>query len=336
MPVDTTEHAHGNDYFDHPGLLPPLTRRQLDRLVHLALCTTSDLGLSLTYRGGAALVPVDRSADHPVLGLSNIARIVAGFNEDEWPAVVEEHFGHVLAQLGEGSPPLPTDPERELVQRIVARASLPSEWTTDRPDFLPGLISVPSTDDDGIVTMFLEPGDLGLTWSDADRFGLANLRSLEDHVEILHEQDFRITFISGAGYAASRALVLDTVLRESLHVAHAPFGVLAALPARDTLMLHVIEDLAVIPALGLMMVLASRSYSRDPGPLSPDVYLVTPDFTWHPATTSSAACDPLHLSPQLESLAKLLAARERAAVGPGHAGDSRTRPATPPAPEPPK
>lgn len=314
MPIDTTEPAYGNDYCSNPNVpdpvLPPLSRRQADRLVCLALHAAADLDLMLTYRGGAALVPTDPASDKPMVGLSNLARVVVRYEEDDWPALVEEHLRHILEQLRDGSPPLPADPERELIQRIVPREALPSDWTTDRPDFVPGLISVPSMEADGIVTMFLEPSDLDLTWSDAERFGLANLRLLEDAVEFVDHEDLRIAFISGDGYAASRALVLDTVLRETLQVEHAPYGVLATLPTRDTLILHVIEDLSVIPALGLLLNLAARCYSRDPGPLSPDVFLVTPDFTWHPATTAPTDQAPLRLSPELESLAERLATRE--------------------------
>jgi hypothetical protein len=313
MPTDTTEHAHSNDFPETSfpdSALPPLSRRQADRLVHLALRTASDLGLAVAYQGGAKLVPADRSADHPVLGLSNLARILSRFDEDHWPRLIEDHFRQLLQQLRQGAPTPPTDPERELIQRLVPRDALPPDWTADRPDFLPGLISVPCTDTDGIVTMYLEPADLGLTWSEAERFGLANLRRLQDDVEYVEHDDLCLAFVTGTGFAASRALVLDTVLRESLHLEHAPYGVLAALPARDTLLLHVIEDLTVIPALGLLLNVAARCHTRDPGPLSPDVYLVTPNFTWHPATTALPDHTPVRLSPELETLTKLLAERE--------------------------
>jgi hypothetical protein len=314
MPIDTTEHAHGNNSPSCPDLvLPPLSRRQADRLVHLALRTAADLGLAVCYQGGAALVPADRSADNPVLGLSNLARILARFDEDRWPLLIEEHFRQLLEQLRQGPPKPPDDPERELIQRLVPRDALPSDWTEDRPDFIPGLISVPSAETDGIVTMYLEPADLGLTWSDAERFGLANLRRIEDKVEYVDHDDLRIAFVSGTAFAASRALVLDTVLRESLHIQHAPHGLLVAIPARDTLLLHVIDDLTVIPALGVLLNVAARCHARDPGPLSPDVYLVTPDFTWHPATTALPDHTPLRLSPELETLTKLLATREATA-----------------------
>ena len=307
-----TEHAQGNNSGHADPEFTPLSRRQAMWLVRLALATAADLGLAVTYQGGAALVPSDPSASGPVLGLSNLARILSRFGEDRWPELIAEHFGHLVEQLSAGPVPPPADPERELIQRLVPRESLPPDWTADRPDFVPGLLSVPSTADDGIVTMFLEPADLGLTWSDAECFGLANLRRLEDHVESVDHDDLRVTFVTGSAFAASRALVLDTVLRDSLHVEHAPYGVLAAVPARDTLLLHVIEDLSVIPALGLLLNVAARCHSRDPGPLSPDVYLVTPDFRWHPATTVSLDHAPLRLSHELESLTKILATREAA------------------------
>jgi hypothetical protein len=311
MTIDTaTEYARGNNSDRPDPTLSPLSRRQAAQLVHLALSTTARLGLDLAYQGGAALVPADRTADNPVLGLSNLARIVAQFDEDSWPVLVEEHFDQLLEQLRQGPPTPPTDPERDLIQRLVPRDALPPSWTADRPDFLPGLLSVPSTTDDGIVTMFLEPADMGLTWTDAERFGLANLRGLTDHVEHVEHEDLQVDFVTGTPFAASRALVLDTVLRESLHVEHAPYGVLAAVPARDTLILHVIQDLSVIPALGLLLNVAARCHAHDPGPLSPEVFMVTPDFRWLPATTISPDYTPLRLSSELESLTRVLATSE--------------------------
>ncbi|WP_427885914.1 hypothetical protein ACQHIV_25870 [Kribbella sp. GL6] len=315
MPVDTTEHAHGNDYcHDRPGLpdpmLPPLTRRQADRMIQLALTAAAELGVPLTYRGDAALVPAARSAGEPVLGISNLARVVAHFEEDRWPEIVADHVATIIGQFRAGAPAPPDDPERQLIQRIVARDALPADWSADRPDFLPGLVAVPSTVDDGLITMFLEPDDLSVSPPDADRFGLTNLRRLQDQVTYLDNHDIRIALVSGNGYAASRALVLDTVLRESLQVQHAPYGVLAALPARDALMLHVIEDLSVLPALGLMLNLAARCYDRDPGPLSPEVHLVTPELVWHRATTPLTDGLRVRPSAELEALARRLAIRE--------------------------
>ncbi|MDX3003661.1 hypothetical protein PWY87_18380 [Kribbella solani] len=315
MPLETTQHAHGNnpdhaDHADHASqVLPPLSQRESERLVQLALSTTAGLGLALTYQGGSTLVAADPS-DNQVLGLSNLARVLAGHPESFWPDLVTEHFTDLLDKLDKGSAPLPDDPRRELVQRLVPRVSLPPDWSIDRPEFVPGLLSVPATAADGIITMYLKASDLGISWDQAEAYGLANLRRLTDHVEFFDHDEFRLAAITGSPFAASRALVLDTVLRESLQVEHAPHGVLAAVPARDALILHVIKDLSVIPALGLMLNVAGRCYSHDPGPLSPEVYLVTPDLDWLPATTVLPDHTPLRMSPVLESLTKQLADHE--------------------------
>ncbi|GAB2676811.1 DUF1444 domain-containing protein [Kribbella swartbergensis] len=311
MTIDSsTERAQGN-HSDRPDpVLIPLTQPQAARLVRLGLTAATRLGLDVTYQGGAALVPADPAADGPFLGLSNLARAVSQHEEHRWPAMVEEHFVQLLHRLRKGPPLPPTDPERELIQRLVPRHALPADWTADRADFLPGLLSIPATAQEGVVTMYLDPSDFGLTWSDAERFGLANLRRLTDHVEYVEHDDTRIALITGSIFAASRALVLDTVLRESLHTDLPPYGVLAAVPSRDLLLVHVIRDLSVIPALGMMLNLASRSHTHDPGPLSPDVHLVTPTLTWHPATTLSPDNTPLRLSPYLDALTKALALQE--------------------------
>ena len=311
MTIDSsTERAQGN-HSDRPHpVLIPLTRLQAARLVRLGLTAAARLGLDVTYTGGAALVPADPAADSPVLGLSNLARAVSRYDEHRWPAVVEEHFAQLLDRLSQGPPLPPTDPERELIQRLVPRDALPAEWAADRVDFVPGLLSVPATANDGVVTMYLDPSDFGVTWSDAERFGLANLRRIPDHVEYVDHEDVRIALVTGTIFAASRALVLDTVLRESLHVEIPPYGILAAVPARDLLLVHVIRDLSVIPALGLMLNVASRSHTHDPGPLSPDIHLVTPGLEWHPATAPSPDSGPLRLSSHLDALTRVLARKE--------------------------
>jgi hypothetical protein len=311
MTIDSsTERAQGN-HSDRPDpVLIPLTRLQAARLVSLGLTAAARLGLDVAYTGGAALVPADPAADGPILGLSNLARAVSKYEEHRWPWVVEQHFVQLLQRLRQGPPQPPTDPEQELIQRLVPRDALPAEWTADRVDFVPGLLSIPATATDGVVTMYLDPTDFGVTWSDAERFGLANLRGIPDHVEHIHHDDVSIALITGSVFAASRALVLDTVLRESLHTGIPPYGLLAAVPARDLLLVHVIRDLSVIPALGLMLNLASRSHTHDPGPLSPDVHLVTPTLEWHPATTRSPDSTPLRMSPQLDALTKTLALEE--------------------------
>ncbi|MFI5736475.1 hypothetical protein ACIA49_40540 [Kribbella sp. NPDC051587] len=290
--------------------LSPLTAPQVDRLVALALATCRKLGFDLEYDAGA-LIPaavldaLDPEAPGPILGLTNLARAIAQEDPDDWPQFVDTHFTELLRRLDEGAPDPPDDPARELIQRLVPRTSLPPHWVADRPDVIPGLLSVPATLHDTTVTMYLDPTDLGLTWSAAEALGLANLRRRTDHLELLEEDGVQLARLTGDSFTASRALVLDTVLRETLQLPDLPSAVLAAVPARDLLLIHVIQDLKVLPALGLLLHLTARAHSQAPGPLSPEVHLVTFTTsghpTWHPATTSTSPT-ALALSTQLTTL----------------------------------
>ncbi|MFK4084243.1 hypothetical protein ACI2LF_09065 [Kribbella sp. NPDC020789] len=285
--------------------LGPLTTPQVDRLVTLALASCRALGLHLHYQAGALAPASGRDMSGPVLGLTNLARAIAQEPPEDWPQFVTAHFTELLRRLDEGAPDPPADPARELVQRLVPRSSLPPHWVADRPDVIPGLLSVPATVHDSTVTMYLDPSDLGLTWPAAEAMGLANLRRRTDQVELLEQDGVQLARITGDSFTASRALVLETVLRETLGIPVLPPAVLVAVPARDLLLIHVVRDLSVLPALGLLLHLTARAHSQAPGPLSPDIHLVTftptGRLTWHPATTQTSPAT-LALSPHLTTL----------------------------------
>ncbi len=285
--------------------LSPLSGAQVDRLVTLALSTCRRLGFDLHYRAGALMTLPESDASGPILGLTNLARAIAQQDPDDWPQFVDIHFTDLLGRLDEGVPDPPDDPATQLIQRLVPRASLPPNWVDDRPDVLPGLLSVPATLHNHTVTMYLDPTDLGLTWSAAEALGLANLRRRPDHLELLEEDGVQLARLTGDSFTASRALVLDTVLHETLNLPDLPPAVLAAVPSRDLLLIHVVQDLSVLPALGLLLHLTARAHTQAPGPLSPDIHLVTftptGHPTWHPATTQTSPTT-LALSPHLTTL----------------------------------
>jgi hypothetical protein len=309
---DSTERASGN----HPDpALPPLSRAEAAHLVRLSLEATTALGLTGRYDGCGALTlqtaPAGELAagppvtappgEHLEAGLTNLARIVADQRPDHWPRLVGEHFDRLAQVLRHGPGPRPADPRRELLQRLAAKDSLDPRLAGAAPEFVPGLLSVPAASSDGTITMYFDPAtDLGLTWTEAESCGLRNLRALTDSVSYAEYEGILVAMISGSSFAASRALVLDTVLRESLHVENPRFGVLVAMPVRDLLLVHVITDLSVIPALGMMLNLAGRAHATEPGPLSPWVYLVADDG-WHLATQAADEPGP-GLSPRLLAL----------------------------------
>ena len=153
---------------------------------------------------------------------------------------------------------------------------------------------------------------LGVSREEATRMGLANLRSLRDEVETVGFDGAELTLLTGSMFSASRALVFDTVLRESLQVENPPFGCLVAMPARDMLLVHVLRDQTMLKALEQLMTIASTMFSTRPGPVSPHVYYVT-DNEWHQVTDYSTGEFRLHAVDQLEDAAQRLGVGETAA-----------------------
>ncbi|WP_344219102.1 hypothetical protein [Kribbella sancticallisti] len=283
----------------------PLSRPEAAHLIRLSLAAAAARALTATYDGAGALTIQPTTASQTTglsAGLTNLARIVATERRDRWPQLVDTHFDHLTSALLQGPPPIPENPEQHLYQRLIPTSAVQPHLTTDAREFVPGLLSVPSTDTNGTITMYFDPSDLGLTWSAAEQAGLHNLRSLTDNVEYADYDGTQVALLSGTPFTASRALVLDTVLRESLHIENPTHGVLAAMPVRDLLLIHVITDLRAIPALAMMLTLATRCHTTEPGPLTPQIYLATPT-AWHPATTHPTAP---RLSPHFIALTRTL------------------------------
>jgi uncharacterized protein YtpQ (UPF0354 family) len=154
------------------------------------------------------------------------------------------------------------------------------------PEFVPGVLTVPATYAGRAVAMHFNLDNLGMTQEQATRIGLANLRRLNDEVEHVQYDGAEIAALTGGMFTASRALVLDTVLRESLKVENPPFGCLVAMPARDLLLVHVLRDQTVGTALTMLVALATTLFQSRPGPVSPHVYYVT-DNEWQQVTDHS-------------------------------------------------
>jgi hypothetical protein len=320
-----TERAAGNHPESlHPGLFP-LTDPEAAHLVHLAqtiLAARDLLTFYIPATGTLAVPPSCLPATGPpsapsppnhlggaFFGLGNLARTVAAQPRQRWAQLVEQHVDELLANVLR-TPDLPTDPASQLYLRLAATSSLPAEWTAHLPEFLPGLVAVPATSNNGTFTLHFDPSTFGLTWTEAHRIALANLNRFTDNVTHVDHDGVQLAVLSDTTWAASRALVLDTVLRDSLQLENPEYGVLVALPARHLLLIHVIRDLAVLPALGAMLHLTHDAYEAAPGPLTRSIYLVD-QSGWHPATTSPPD-HPLrhHLSPHLQTLAQTLESLE--------------------------
>ncbi|TCN41724.1 hypothetical protein EV644_104106 [Kribbella orskensis] len=268
----------------HP-VLTPLTVSQAVRLVRLAEDAVARRGMPMQYDGAGALIPVGSDGvavhDGMVAGLANLARTVAGLPRQQWRSAVAAHFDQMTAP--DGPPPIPDDLESELYLRLVCASTIEPAWAERVPEFAPGVLTVPATYTGRAVAMHFDIDSLGVTREEATRMGLSNLRRLRDKVEHVHYNGAEITALTGSMFTASRALVLDTVLLESLQVENPPFGCLVAMPVRDMLLVHVLRDQTALTALDMLVTLSTTLFISRPGPASPHVYYAT-DHEWHQVT----------------------------------------------------
>jgi hypothetical protein len=297
------------DRDDPDPVLTPLTRTQAARLVRLAESAVRDRGLSMQYDGAGALVPVGSDGvpvqKDMVAGLANLARTVAMLPRQQWRSAVTAHFDQMSAP---DVPPIPDDLESELYLRLVCAATIDPAWAERVPEFVPGVLVVPATYTGRAVAMHFDADRLGVSAAEATRMGVANLRRLQDDVERIEYDGAEIVALTGSMFTASRALVLDTVLRESLQVENPPFGCLVAMPARDMLLVHVLRDHTVVTVLEMLARIVPNLFGSRPGPVSPHVYFVR-DHEWQQVTDHSTG------EVRVQTVGQLFDAMESLGVG---------------------
>jgi hypothetical protein len=258
---------------------------QAARLVRLAEAAVTERGLPMRYDGAAALVPVASDgvpAEQGMFaGLANLARTVAALPRQQWRSAVAAHFDQMV--FPGGRPMIPDDLEGELYLRLVRASTIEPDWAKRVPEFVPGVVTAPATYAGRAVAMHFDLDSLGVPWEEATRIGLANLRRLKDDVEYVRGHGAEVAMLTGTMFTASRAMVLDTVLRESLRVENPPLGCLVAIPARDMLLVHVLRDQTAVSALEMLVRIATCFFAESPGPVSPHVYYVA-DNEWQQLT----------------------------------------------------
>jgi hypothetical protein len=273
---------------------------QVSRLVGLAEKAVAERGYTMRYDGIGALVPIGEDGvpvdDGPRAGLVNLARTVGGLPRQLWRAAVTAHFDQ-MHPPGD-RPTIPDDLESELYLRLACAATVDPSFAEQVPEFVPGVLIAPATYTGRAVAMHFDVDSLGVPWEEISRMGMTNLRRLKDTVEYVRPQadegadGAAVAMLTGGMFTASRALVLDTVLRESLGVEDAPYGCFVAMPARDMLLVHVLRDQTMISAFDTLARIATCFFSDSPGPVSPHVYYVTGNH-WQQVTDYSTGVGQL-------------------------------------------
>lgn len=252
-----------------PGLTPTATRW----LVAEAQRVLLDLGHATTVLDGFALQVTDGS----VMGLDNLARTVSRLPRKRWARAVRDQLTTLDAARAQVQP----TPE-SLRVKLWTQEQADELLHYDGIELLPGLVAVLAAQGEGCSTSF---GDLDLvgdrdTAFDAALHNMAHLprprharRRVDPHVpcswvEFLGSDD---------AHGAARVTVLPDLLRR-LRIPFPPHGVLVSVPTKYQLWVHVPVDHQVLDTAVAMSWLAFQAVVREPYPVSPDVFLVSPDM----------------------------------------------------------
>ncbi|GGC01727.1 hypothetical protein [Cellulomonas carbonis] len=240
---------------------------------------------------GIETVPDDgalRAADGRTYGTAGIAHLASLNPRRRWGRLVAAHVAQLL--VAEATPEARSlDEVRDtLYLRVVHVETLaggdPGIESAARP-LVGDLVVLPAIDHPEHVSLVDSAETVGLLggWDAVREVGLANLRRLRPDQTTTIESQGATIHLSGGGFMnASRALVMDDLLREDFGVERPRGGVLVVLPNRQVVALHVLGGPELPQAVQALLGIASEE-SDQPGGVSEHVYLVR-DGVWEQVT----------------------------------------------------
>lgn len=253
--------------------LPGLSATDTRWLVHQAQRVLDELGKPSEVLDGVALtIP-----DGPVVGLDNLARTISPMPRRRWAREVRDQLTALMAIR-------PDEPPERGALRVKLRAKDEAEdfVTYEALEPLPGVIAVLAAQGDRVSHEF---GGLDLVGDREAAYdtALANLAALPlpRHVRRLADPRVRTSWVehleSTDAYGAARVTVLPDLLRRT-GIDFPEHGLLVAVPTKHRLWVHVPVDGGVVDTAGAMAWDAYRTWAAEPYPISPDVFLVSPDM----------------------------------------------------------
>ena len=254
--------------------LPGLSVEHTRWLVAEAQRVLTDLGLTSTVVDGVSLT----LADERTLGLDNLARTISRMPRRIWARAVRDQLS-ALAHARPERPPETVDLRVKLWPKARADGFL--GYKPLEP--LPGIVAVVAAQGDRVSHEF---GTLDLVGDRDEAYdhALTNLAGLSRprHARRRVDPHIRSSWVefldSNDAYGAARVTVLPEIIRRVLRTDFPAHGVLVAVPTKFELWVHVPVDDDVIRTALAMSRLARRAFVAEPYPISPNVFLVSPDM----------------------------------------------------------
>lgn len=208
------------------------------------------------------------------LTLGTLAALVGRCARQNWPAVVEERVTNIAATMAsmDTAPTIEQMFPRLQVQRSDDDTPYPITGLVRGLEVLVGIDTPHSVK---LVPDLEHVVDLGLgSLEEVMAAAFANLDGLPiPYPEVVTSEEGAITvciFEFEDYFGASRLLTLPRVVHD--RIGDAPFGVLAAIPDRQCLMVVVLDDGPALPALSWFSGLVRETFDDTHGPISAFVY----------------------------------------------------------------
>jgi hypothetical protein len=258
--------------------LPFLTVAEADQVRDMMREALVARGLTVVVNGDHLQVP-----DGPTFGLWNVAALCHGSfpSEETWRGIVTGHvdklmFGYVAGDPFDGL--TDEDLRSRVYTRLWGESFLPDYEAPSVP-FAPGIVEVLCLDvPGGTALISTDRVERFGGWDALHPIGRANLeaRPFEEMELIKTPLDGHYWRLTGDLYTASKALLLPRLLPEIRdgvpQLADVGMGWLVALPNRNEICWHMVQDKAVLPTLAYLCEHSAKAYNDSPGQVSPHVF----------------------------------------------------------------
>jgi hypothetical protein len=258
----------------HDEALPFLSAAEATRFRDLVKKAWAKAGREIT------MFPDHAEGDNGcVIGFWNLAADCHKYPQRMWPRIIAEHVRLGLIDPNQDFFEGMSRKEvlRHTYVRLFAKEGLPDpSWYPYAREVVPGVVE--------LIALHRRRSSFFYREEDVERFGgldvlreagLANLRILpaehRERIETPQGGHFRV-LLDPSSFTSSRVLTLERLASVLYTEADMPHGVLAAIPNRNEVAIHIIRDDSAVPTLVNLATFAHLRIASAPGPLSPNVY----------------------------------------------------------------
>lgn len=265
--------------------LPFFTRAEADEFRALVTAEWAKHGMTMVVGEGKGHLVLSDGKGPGEAGLWNVGADCLREGRARWPEIIARHvaLGAIKDPVAEFMKLSPSAVQRSVYLRLANVEAIPVGWCSYARDVAPGLVEVLNIHRRRATALVSDPYVEQLGGLDKLRaWGEANLRTLpvrSSGFEVAIGPQggmFRVMY-DDSTFTASRILTPERLVQQLFVKDDMGDGVVVALPNRNEVAVHLIEDDSLIRSMADLADFARLEYRNAPGRLSYHVYWVTPD-----------------------------------------------------------